>query len=458
MAQFAYALPAAASLVLAAGSLGSVPSYEQIQLQVRSNFSVNPGGSYNIPGDHFFGSATPALNDAGQVAIHINAIAGTAAKKIWFGGGGKGDLVYTSPDDAFLSDPGLNAAGRIVFRQEFVSPSGIIEVDTAAGNTHRVAVAPGGPFGISGYSTPEINASGQISFRGTNGFGQSFVSVDGTAQARHATEASVDAASPYSFLFTPSFNDLRQIAGKARLGAQGQTGNAQPDEIRIWNADGSSVLIAVDRDGDPESPYTAFDNSVCLNNRGQVAFTANLAAGGRGVFLSDGTTTVQIAQSDAGGVGSIESFRPVVNDRGLVAFRAFDSQGLRAVWVGDGANLRKIVTEHDLVPTDLGPARIDQNDSSPTFGGGVSINYCGDVAFHATLTPPDNNQIEWGSGVFVAFAAPSGDFDGDGSLSVADFTAFRTAYLAGDLSADFNCDRQLNVADFTAFRAAYLGG
>src|SRR5690606_27744632 len=120
-------------------------------------------------------------------------------------------------------------------RQEFVSPSGIIEVDTAAGNTHRVAVAPGGPFGISGYSTPEINASGQISFRGTNGFGQSFVSVDGTAQARHATEASVDAASPYSFLFTPSFNDLRQIAGKARLGAQGQTGNAQPDEIRIWN-------------------------------------------------------------------------------------------------------------------------------------------------------------------------------------------------------------------------------
>lgn len=458
MPKFAHALPAAAALVLAAGAFGNVPGYETIQLQVRSNFSVNPGGSYNIPGDHFFGSATPALNDNGQVSVLIGTIAGSAAKKVWFGGGGSGGLVYTSPDDAFLSDVAINNAGRIVFPQDFVSPSGVIFVDTAAGNTNGVAVAPGGPYGISGFGSPRINASGQIGYRGTNGFGQSFVSADGASQARHVTEASVDAASPYSFLFTPSFNDNRQIAGKARRGAQGETGGSQPDEIRIWNADGTSVLIAEDRDSDPASPYTSFDNSVSLNNRGQVAFAANLAAGGRGIFLSDGSTTVQIAQSGAGGVGNIEFFSPVVNDRGAVAFRSFDSAGLRAVWVGDGESLRKIVTEHDLVPTDQGTARIDQNDSAPTFGGGVSINYCGDVAFHATLTPPDNNQIEWGSGIFVAFAEPSADFDGDGKLSVADFSAFRTAYLSGDPNADFDCDRQLSVADFTAFRAAYLGG
>lgn len=50
------------------------------------------------------------------------------------------------------------------------------------------------------------------------------------------------------------------------------------------------------------------------------------------------------------------------------------------------------------------------------------------------------------------------DFNGDGGLSVADFTAFRTAYLAGDLAADLSGNGVLDVADFTAFRSAYLAG
>lgn len=50
------------------------------------------------------------------------------------------------------------------------------------------------------------------------------------------------------------------------------------------------------------------------------------------------------------------------------------------------------------------------------------------------------------------------DFDGDGVLSVQDFTAFRLAYLTGDLAADFNGNGVLDVGDFTAFRAAYLAG
>lgn len=50
------------------------------------------------------------------------------------------------------------------------------------------------------------------------------------------------------------------------------------------------------------------------------------------------------------------------------------------------------------------------------------------------------------------------DFTGDGELSVADFTAFRAAYLAGDLAADLSGNGALDVADFTAFRGAYLAG
>jgi hypothetical protein len=38
------------------------------------------------------------------------------------------------------------------------------------------------------------------------------------------------------------------------------------------------------------------------------------------------------------------------------------------------------------------------------------LNADGDVAFSAALTPPDNDQIEWGTGLFVAYAAAAGIF------------------------------------------------
>ena len=51
------------------------------------------------------------------------------------------------------------------------------------------------------------------------------------------------------------------------------------------------------------------------------------------------------------------------------------------------------------------PAEIGQNDASPVFGGGVAINARGDIAFTAALHPPGQDQVEWGTGVYVAYAA-----------------------------------------------------
>jgi hypothetical protein len=64
-----------------------------------------------------------------------------------------------------------------------------------------------------------------------------------------------------------------------------------------------------------------------------------------------------------------------------------------------------VIAEHDLVQTDLGPARIDQHDASPVFGGSPSIASDGAIAFNAALTPPEDNQTEWGSGIFIAYAS-----------------------------------------------------
>lgn len=90
----------------------------------------------------------------------------------------------------------------------------------------------------------------------------------------------------------------------------------------------------------------------------------------------------------------------------------------------------EVLTLSALTPADAG--RYDVVVSGP----------CGEVTVGATLT--------------VTACVP--DWDGNGVLGVEDFTAFRNAFLAGDMAADVNADGALGVADFLAFRNAYIAG
>jgi hypothetical protein len=181
---------------------------------------------------------------------------------------------------------------------------------------------------------------------------------------------------------------------------------------------------------------------------------ANLVAGGRGVFLSDGVTTQAIATTSTPGVTVVDFFAPHVNNAGQVVFRGRDGSKLSAVFVGDGTAIRRVIGEHDLVMTDLGTGRLDQHDASPVFGGGVTINNHGDIAFRCGLTPPDDNQVEWGSGVFIAFADSvivPGDVNGDGLVNIDDLLAVINAWgqtgRPGSIAADVTDNGVVNIDD-----------
>ncbi len=384
------------------------PSYATFELAARANFA----GAFRLPDSAFFANTTPRLNAGGDIAFDLEVLPSSTSQGVWLGSTSGGSIVHTTVADAFVLSVGLNDLGEVVWDEAFSSPDGLYRYLPGVGAGFLTNV----PFGATSWGSPGINANGVVGYRaGFAGSGQAWVSYDGSPTvAIHAAEAGLVISSPYSFLFTPSFNNQRQIAGKVRLGAAGQLDNSRPDEIRVFAADGSSVSIAQDHDANAASPYSGFDNAVSLRDDGWVAFIATLVAGGRGVYLSDGTMTIEIATEAGPQVSSIEFFAPTASPGGLVAFRAFDAAGLRAVWVGDGTGLVPVVKEHDILPTDLGPARVDQNDSSPVFAGGIELNAGGDLSFAATLTPPDDNQIEWGTGVFVALATAPEPIFADG--------------------------------------------
>jgi hypothetical protein len=418
------AFAALTSLAAASAASGQLPEWTTIELQARS------GGPapFNLPPGAIFTSGTPAIGGQGQIAFRLITVGSSGVAGLWSGGGGTGQVVYAAPDqDPVITDPSINAFGEVVFDQyDLFSSDGLFRYDPKLEEAF-VEIAPGGPLGIDLFGSPQINDAGAIAFRAAIGSGQAHVVVVAGVQSVLAGTPSVMPGSPYSFLFTPSLNNAGQVASKVQRASGG-------NEIRVFTGGGDSVLIAADSAANPRSPFQSFGNGVGLVDDGRVAFIASIAGtgGDRGVFLSDGIETTEIAREHDGTVTEIEFFNPSANAQGLVAFRGRDADGLRAIFVGDGVEIARVVGDRSAVPTDLGPAQIDRPDFSPVFGGNPRLNARGDLAFNASLTPLGNPTTSWGSGTFVAYADTDrpGDLDGNGVVDGADLTLMLAAWGA----------------------------
>ncbi|WP_163783792.1 MXAN_5453 family MXYO-CTERM-anchored protein [Myxococcus vastator] len=408
-------------LTLAAPAWAQVPEYT-LELQARTNLLGNASGAYNVaPGNLLAGSLQLPLTDDGQLAFRL-AITPEGREAVWWGQEGTGQRIYMLPDlgeDARISDPSLNAQGNLAFAvtgASSASQNGIYRLNVASPDDVRIERIP---IGASNWSSLQLNEVEVIGFRAAyGGGGQSYVLQGSGWVSTLVSDNIADSSSPYSFLYSPRLNDQEQIAGVVDL-ASASAEFFQ--ELRIFNVNAESQLVARTRGLDANSPVYRFASvQPAFNNQGQVAFLGTARdAFERNVttlWRWDGTELRVIAQDGLGEIRQLEFFPPDMNDSGLVVFRAFDAANLRAVWVSDGQELKRVVSEHDLVTSDLGPARIDQETpSNPVFAGAPSINARSDVALAAGLAPPDNDQEEWGTAVFIARAAfPQTDGGVDG--------------------------------------------
>lgn len=396
----------AAPTALAAPSAEPGPSedpYAAVELQARTNLLVNDAG-YNLPPGSSFNSITPDINDAAEVTFRVQYTAAEGnpsegAPGVWYGGGGTGSIVHRGTENQSVpNDPTLNESGDIAFTFGGGSIDNLLyRYDGETGTVAQVGTSPVLP---SSYNNPTIDEAGGITFGGLFGSGRGWAGVtDGPGQF-YVQDSTLDPSSPFGFLYTPRGNDAGQIAGKVGL-----TSNISGDvELRIFESDGTSQLVAASTSVDPSSPYSRFDNSIGFSENGLVATIATRAADNtRVAVLFDGTTATEVAVAGEDGIVSFDSFPADVNDAGQVVFRAVDAGG-QAIYVADGETLTRVVGKGDEVQTDNGLAQLGQHDTSPVFGGAPRINNAGDVSFTAGVHPTGNNQVEWGTGVFVAYS------------------------------------------------------
>lgn len=392
---------AVAALICAATAGAHVPGYAAPQLQARTNLLVNDNG-YNLPPGSSFNSISADIDDGGRVAFPVQVVPNGSGSSpgIWFGDGdGNGGIVYYGPVDALVSASlRLNDNGFAVFTLiDTPGADGIYRYDHAAQHATRVSTTP---VIANSYSVPGINAAGQVGFQANYSSGRAYASVlPGSAAVFHIADAGVDPGSSYTYLYTPAFDDAREIVAKVATSAD-LTSNT---EIRRFASDGTSTRVVANRGTEPQSPIRQFDNSLALSDGGRVAFIATRADDSRRVvYRVDGAVLTEIAVVDPGGtIRELEFFPPSINDAGLVAFRARDANG-QAIYVGDGVTLVRVAGKGDAVATDLGPGRIGQHNADSVFSGTPMLNNRGDLVFIAALHPDGNDQIEWGSGVFVA--------------------------------------------------------
>jgi len=280
---------------------------------------------------------------------------------------------------------------------------------------------PDGPGTFGSFNTnPAINASGSLAFRSVN---------------LHDTPGgAMDNAGVF-------LSDGRVITTIARRGALTPTGDGLLFEFPL------EVL--------------------CLNDSGQVLFTASLAGtdGGStddsGLFLGDGTSLVEIAREGdpAPGGGAFTSFAALfgipmaLNNAGEVVFLCTLSGGVQAImrWTHD-EGLAVVVREGDVTPTGAIIALDFAGHADQFATPGSGLNDAGQIAFWFRTT-----GFSTGIGRWPAMLV--GDLNGDGIVDGADLGQLLAAW--GDVEsmpeADLNEDGVINGADLGLLLAAWTG-
>lgn len=386
------------------GAPDDTVTYDSIELQARTNLLANDEG-FNLPPGSSFNSISPSLNDNGDVAIGVQLVhdvkTGTDRPGVWLGAHGQGTIAYEAdPTQRINPDVSVNNDGQVAFT---LASGGATEnrlwvydstQDSAAKRTSL-------PITPTGHVSPTITADGTVVTRAGLGSGDGWVATSTESVGTLYASDNAVSGDPYYYVYSPTANDAGQIAGK--LGTDPDS--YDPVEIRRFDAPDESVRLLANTDADPTSPYAEFNNSMSMNNDGTVAVVATRTDGTKVLLRTDGTTTTEVvvAGSDQT-IRTFDYFPPDINDSNQIVFRGTDADG-QAIYVAaaDGT-LSKVIARGDQVETDQGLGQVAQHNADNVFGGAPEINASGDVVFTAALTPADDDQEEWGTGVFVAYA------------------------------------------------------
>lgn len=368
----------------------------------------NVKDSYNLPPLSFIANAAPSINNNGEIAFKVIATGEEGLQGIWVktNEDQNGKILFTAPEDLVVTDPVINNHQKVVFSLfDDMHSEGVFVLDANEVKVNQV-IDPK-KYKLDFYTYPAINDKNEIYFRGTNKLNDRSIYHFAKEMDSIIDEGDdVNGATP-SYLFRPAINQKGQVAFKMRMGKKGAWDDSNPDQIALFtpsndpNVSPTITSIAVDFDADKTSSYKSFLNSVGISNEGHVSFVS-LTDDGRlqlNLYYPD-KIIKKIAIENEGDILNIEMFSSKVNKQGHILFRGKDKRGKRSLFFYNGFEVVKLISVGDDIDSDLGPAKILDNEYYPGISGEVDINDNDQIVFCALIQSAKDNR-EWGQGIYL---------------------------------------------------------
>lgn len=265
-----------------------------------------------------FAGSPVGINQSGLVVFRAQLAAG--GEGIFVGNGGAVTTIATSgsPYRTFVNAPSINDAGEVAFTAQTVD--GGTGVFVGSGGPVQTAYAEATHYASS---NPAISAGGLIAVRVSrqnNPGDQRLLLLRGAAPVTIADTAGqflrfADDTDTQVF----AVNDAGQVAFRAELDAGGSG-------IYVGSAS-SLTTIAATADG----RFSAFKTNISMNASGTVAFQGTLQGGGEGLYAGAGGALTTLVDS----AGPFASFRSIsLNDSGAYAFQGDVDGGGGSVFAG----------------------------------------------------------------------------------------------------------------------------
>lgn len=194
-----------------------------------------------------------------------------------------------------------------------------------------------------------------------------------------------------SYIFTPQAGSHGEIAFKTR---DTDLDESSPD--KIWHYQNQEWKVVLeDKDANPSSPWKSIRNQVTVDGD-KVLVIANDGKGDALLLITGGK--IEILARAGKEVAKFDFFSPKMR-AGTIAVRGEDFSGRKVTYVKDEGPFRPLLTQGDIVHTDVGYGKVHYSNQDSIFYGAPGIDEKGSIVLQATLTDADQPRTLLGIGV-----------------------------------------------------------
>lgn len=308
------------------------------------------------------GSSGPSINNEGTVAFAASL--SPQSFGIFTGSGGTTTTIAQLP--GILYNPVINDSDTVVYgeRRSAERAFSFLNVQSSDGTFTTIDSRRDRIF--TTYS-PDINNAGTVAFsattQGVPGPGAPFVFFqDISISNGNSTTIIASTTDPFfSTLGNPNLNESGTVVFSADLDAGGSG---------IFTSSGDEIATLLDTSG----LFSSFGDTA-INNSNTIAFSADLDAGGSGIFTNSGGTITPIADT-SGLFSSFGDEGVAINNSGTIAFLANLDAGGSGIFTGLDPVLDKVIATGDTL--------FGSTVTSLAFST-TGLNDLVQIAFYATL-------------------------------------------------------------------------